>query len=250
MASVLDRPAPPADETIDYGTAPEQVYDVRLPTGAARRVTVVIVHGGFWRPAIDRTHAGSQAAALAHDGFHVVVPEYRRPRSGGWPQMRTDLVAVLTALEQREDLPRGIVLVGHSAGGHLVAWLAVQPEARQVLGAVSLAGCVDLRLVHELGLGDGAAQALMGSTPQRAPQEWAAADPARLGAPPVPVVAIHGTDDVTVPVQISRSYARAVPEVSVQVVDGADHLALIDPRSAAFDLVRTTVARLAGSPTP
>ncbi|UIJ35113.1 S9 family peptidase [Allobranchiibius sp. GilTou73] len=245
MASVLDRAAAPPDETTAYGVEPDQVYDVRRPAGPARGVTVIVVHGGFWRPATDRSHTGSEAEAFRQDGFHVVVPEYRRAPRGGWPDMRADLLTMLAAVSARTDLPDPIVLVGHSAGGHLVAWLAAQPDAGAVVGTVALAGCVDLHLVHGLGLGGGAAEALMGSTPQDEPAAWEQADPARLGAPAAPVVAIHGTRDEQVPLEISQSYVDAVPDTRLRVVDDADHFDVIDPQSAAFAIVRETVADLA-----
>ena len=245
MASVLDRAAAPPDETTPYGVGPDQVYDVRLPTGSPRGVTVVVVHGGFWRPATDRSHTGSEAAAFAQDGFHVVVPEYRRASRGGWPDMRADLLTVLAAVSARSDLPDDVVLVGHSAGGHLVAWLAAQPGAAAVVGTVALAGCVDLHLTHERGLGDGAAEALMGSTPQEDPAAWELADPARLGPTAAPVVAIHGTRDEQVSLEVSQSYADVVPGARLQVVDDADHFDVIDPQSAAFAIVRAAVSDLA-----
>lgn len=247
MASVQDRAAAPPDETTSYDAGPDQVYDVRLPTGPPRGATVIVVHGGFWRPATDRSHTGSEAAAFAQDGFHVVVPEYRRAPRGGWPDMRADLQDVVAAVAARTDLPGPVVLVGHSAGGHLVAWLAAQPDTPGVIGAVALAGCVDLHLVHERGLGAGAAEALMGSTPQEDPAGWDQADPARLGSPPVPVVAIHGTRDEHVPLEISQSYAAVVPSARLQVVQDADHFDVIDPQSAAFEIVRTTVVDLVDS---
>ncbi|MBO1753760.1 S9 family peptidase [Allobranchiibius sp. CTAmp26] len=245
MASVLDRAAAPPDETTAYGEEPDQIYDVRQPTGPPRGVTVIVVHGGFWRPATDRSHTGSEAVAFAQDGFHVVVPEYRRAARGGWPAMRADLRDVVAAVAARTDLPDRVVLVGHSAGGHLVAWLAAQPETHGVVGTVALAGCVDLHLVHELGLGAGAAEALMGSTPEKDPAGWEQADPARLGGPPAPVVAIHGTRDEHVPLSISQSYTAAVPSTRLRVIDGADHFDVIDPQSAAFAIVRAAVSELA-----
>lgn len=254
MASALDllhRVAPPPDETTPYGPLADQVYDLRRPRSGARNVTVVIVHGGFWRPATDRTHAGPQAQALAEAGFHVVVVEYRRAERGGWPQVRDDLLNALETVAARDDLPGDTVLVGHSAGGHLVAWLAAQqaPEARAALAAVSLAGCVDLHRVFALDLGKGAAQALMGSTPEQDPQAWTAADPALLGTPRIPVVAIHGDCDDVVPVDISRLYVDAAPGTTSITCNGADHFDLIDPQAPAFRIVLDTIIELAGEPT-
>lgn len=251
MASALDllhHVAPPPDETTPYGPQADQVYDVRRPRSGARNATVVIVHGGFWRPATDRTHTGPQAEALAEAGFHVIVMEYRRAERGGWPQLRDDLLAALNTVAARDDLPRDTLLVGHSAGGHLVTWLAAQ-QATTARAAVSLAGCVDLHRVFALDLGKGAAHALMGSTPEQDPQAWTAADPALLGTPRIPVVAIHGDRDDVVPVDISQLYVAAVPGTTSITCSGADHFDLIDPQAPAFRIVLDTIIELAGDPT-
>lgn len=258
MAFVLDPVAAPPDETVAYGTGPDQVYDVRRPTdrtsgGSTRDVTVIIVHGGFWRPGTDRAHAGPQAAALAKAGLPVVVIEYRRAALGGWTDMQADMLAAYDAICARDDLPTTIVLVGHSAGGHLVTWLAAQPVSSaattEVAGVISLAGCVDLHRVHELDLGGGAARALMGSSPQGDPQAWASADPARLSAPTAPVVTIHGDRDEIVPQEISQNYCEALPATRSIMLSGVDHFDLIDPQTAAFRIVQDTIFELAGEPT-
>ncbi|HWC24807.1 MAG TPA: alpha/beta hydrolase [Flexivirga sp.] len=233
--SILDAEQPPPDRTVSYGASPDQLYDVRDPTGEARGATVLVIHGGFWRPAYDRAHAGQQSNALAAHGFHVATIEYRRV-PGDWPTMAADLLAAIGAVAADPDLPDDIVLVGHSAGGHLATWASYQPEVA-VTGVVSLAGCVDLHLTRDMGLGDGAAAALMGSAPEAV---WRSADPAMLGQPPTEVRLVHGTADDRVPVEVSESYQSAAGGgVSLQVLAGCGHHELIDPASAYF---RHTVA--------
>ena len=68
---VLDERAAPPTRTTAYGDDPAQVYDVRLPERVTRGLTVVVVHGGFWRPEYDRGHAGRQAQAFADAGCAV-----------------------------------------------------------------------------------------------------------------------------------------------------------------------------------
>jgi acetyl esterase/lipase len=252
--AVLDRAAPPAARTVPYGEDAAQVYDVRLPAGPPRDATVVVVHGGFWRQGFDRAHAAAQAQAFADDGFCVAVPEYRRVDmpGGGWPGTAQDVAAAVAAVRADPTLPDQVVLVGHSAGGHLVAWVASQPEAHGLAGAVSLAGCVDLTLTARLGLGDCAAQSLMGGEPEGPLRAaYGLADPALL-TPAVPVVLLHGTDDRTVLPEVSRSYEQRMrgrrsgsPEVRLTMIEGADHFAVIDPYHPAFATVLATVRTLA-----
>ncbi len=230
--------ARPADETIRYGHHPDQVYDVRRPRGPRRDRTAVLIHGGFWRPAYDRAHAAPQAEAFADSGFHVAAIEYRRAERGGWMAMAADVRAALRAVRDDPDLPSGTVVVGHSAGGHLTAWLLHQPEAAGVIGGVSLAGCVDLALVDRLDLDGGAARDLFGCRREQDPTTWDAADPALLGPTPAPLRLVHGTDDERVPLQVSQSYARAVGTadhpVDLRVLQGCTHFDLIDPASPHF----------------
>lgn len=253
--AVLDRPAPPPARTTAYGLDPAHVYDVRLPTGAAKDVTVVVVHGGFWRAEYDRTHAACQAQAFADAGWPVAVVEYRRTGmpGGGWPGTGEDIAAAVAAVRADPDLPDHLVLVGHSAGGHLVAWAAGQPWGAGLAGVVSLAGVVDLRAAFEMRLGDGAVEAFLGGTPAERAEAYAAADPAQH-SPVVPVVLVHGADDDVVPPAVSRSYREKVaalpgtgPDrpVTLREVADCDHFALIDPEHPAFAEVLAAVSGIA-----
>ncbi len=254
MSSILDRPdplPPPPPLTVRYGPRPEHVIDLWLPPGAPAirpAPLIVLVHGGFWRPVYDRSHLGPMARALAVAGSVVAVPEYRRAGMAeeGWTGTFDDIAA---ALDQAGPLaephgadPGRLTWAGHSAGGHLALWAAARPglpagsswrapcPANHV---VSLAGCNSLRWCAEWNLGGGAARNLMGGTPDEVPERYAVADPAALPPPPVPVTLVHGTDDDTVPVAMSRlfGFGRLVE------IPGAGHFDLIDPLSPAWPQV-------------
>jgi acetyl esterase/lipase len=136
---VLTRPAPPPDHLLRYGPGPDQVADLRLPPGlgmdAAGRAPalILLLHGGFWRAAYDRTHLGPLASALAAESFAVCTPEFRRTGQpgGGWPGTFDDVALAVDRLPGlvQAVLPGGaavggVVLAGHSAGGHLALWSA------------------------------------------------------------------------------------------------------------------------------
>jgi acetyl esterase/lipase len=258
---VMTRPAPAPDMTVRYGPLPEHVADVRWPTSpiSGPAPLVVVVHGGFWRSAIDRAHTGPQCAGLAAEGFVVAAIEYRRTgqEGGGWPGTFEDVGAAVDAvpgLVAEAAAVAGIgvdagrtVLLGHSAGGHLVAWLATQ-ERPEVVGAVSLGGVLNLDAAYRLGLDPGpdgtAVQALLGGSPEEVPDRYAAADPTRLGPPVVPVHALHGTADDVVPDGLSCSYADATG-AQLELLDGVDHFAVIDPLSRAWPDAVAAVHRAA-----
>jgi acetyl esterase/lipase len=252
---VMSRPAPPPDHTAHYGPHPEQVVDLRLPRGdePSRDTLVVLIHGGFWKVAYDRTHTGPLADALARAGYTVAVPEYRRVGSpgGGWPGTFDDLAVFFESLGMI-TAAHGIrtgrtVLVGHSAGGHLALWAAARhrlppgslwrtqgrPDA-----VVSLAGCSSLDLADGWGLGDDATAKLLGGDARSVPERYALADPAALLPLGVPVTLVHGTDDTTVPIAMSREYAaragKAGDDVRLVELPGMEHFGLIDPLSPAW----------------
>ena len=106
-------------------------------------------------------------------------------------------------------------------------------------------------MTARMGLGDRAAQSLMGGEAQDLPAAYAEADPAAL-TPIAPLVLLHGADDEVVPPEVSRSYAdrvrasgRAHAEVRRIVIPACDHFALIDPEHAAFAVALDSVRSLA-----
>lgn len=264
--AVLDDPGRPPDVTSSYGPRPEHVVDLWWPGDphASAVPLVVVVHGGFWRARFDRLHTRAQCAGLVAAGYAVAAVEYRRTGQdgGGWPGTFEDVDAALRtapglAARAAADAGRSdavdvarTVLLGHSAGGHLVAWAAARGYPH-VVAAVSLAGVLDLRMASELALDpepDGpAVHLLLGGGPDDVPDRYAEADPTRLGTPAVPVVALHGDADTTVPSRLSRSYAAATGQTLV-VLPAVEHFALIDPDSAAWPHVLEQV-RAAASPT-
>lgn len=229
-----------------YGPHPEQLLDVHLPSADAigPASVVVLLHGGFWRQAFDRSHTRPLAEALAAEGHVVVTPEFRRVGgAGGWPMTFDDVVDALSAVSKLQELLPGLVvqqpltLVGHSAGGHLAIWAALQQDACPVRRVVALAPVADLREAYSRGLGEGAVAALMGGSPDELSEEYAAADAAGLLPGGVPVTVVHGALDDRVPVEMSRRL-RGVEYVELRDVE---HFGLIDPLSQAWPAVRAAI---------
>jgi pimeloyl-ACP methyl ester carboxylesterase len=114
---------------------------------------------------------------------------------------------------------------------------------------VALAPVADLGRGYRLGLGDGAVGGLLGGAPGEVPDRYAAVDPARLLPLPVPVVVVHGTLDLQVPVGIGRDYVaaarRAGTDARLVELAGVEHFGLIDPLSSAWPAVLAAVDLLA-----
>jgi acetyl esterase/lipase len=243
--SVLTREARAPDEVVTYGTAPDQVADVRFGDARAeQRPLVLIIHGGFWRPAYDRAHTGPMSEALADAGWTVAAAEYRRIPHDPDTMVR-DVALALDVLPTKVKRHNGsVILVGHSAGGHLVLWASVAHRTPQLVGTLALAPVADLLLAHDRQLGDGAVIAFLDTDPK----SRADLDPRRLPAPEIPVTIVHGTDDDIVPLEIAESYVATHRHVQLVRVHGADHFAVIDPKSRAWPRVIERLESLAAPP--
>ena len=112
--------------TSAYADHPDTVLDVHVPRAGAgvSGSTVVLVHGGFWRERYRRDLMVPLVPSLRGGGHVVVKREWRRVGgAGGWPTTLLDVAAGLDALVQEPAVdPARVVVVGHSAGGHLALW--------------------------------------------------------------------------------------------------------------------------------
>jgi acetyl esterase/lipase len=195
-----------------------------LYEGGGRGVAVLI-HGGFWRDRYDLTLMEPLALDLVERGFTAWNIEYRRLGSGGgFPATTDDVCAAIDHLAELDLDLSSVVAIGHSAGGHLVAWLATREDARVPLtGMVSQAGVLDTRRALELGLSDNVAAAFVYASPiERLPLQCRG-------------LLVHGSRDETVPLEISERFAEA-SGAELRVFD-ADHMAPIDPRDEMWKAV-------------
>jgi acetyl esterase/lipase len=193
------------------------------------------------------------ARDLARRGFAVWNLEYRRlgATTGGWPGTFDDATAGIGHLESLVadgidlDLDR-VIVVGHSAGGHLALWSAARRRADGKTGAaervpiraaVGLAPVADLVRAYELGLGGGAVAELLGGTPTGQAARYRSASPRAMLPLDVQQLVIHGTSDDVVPIEIARSYVRAARAAGdrVELLELSDtgHMDFLDPSSAA-----------------
>lgn len=203
-----------------------------------------MIHGGFWRPEYDRTHTAPLCAAIADAGWTIATIEYRR--IPGRPDVTVDDVrAALVAVPTLTTHHNGrIILIGHSAGGHLCLHAAASHASPAFIGVIALAPAADLQLVERLNLDDGAARDFLGVAAAERPD----LDPAQQSDIHVPTVIIHGIEDVIVPIAVSRAYVDAHPTTGLRSIERCGHFALIDPRSDAWAAVVVELERLRAWP--
>jgi acetyl esterase/lipase len=227
---------------VSYGSHPDHIADVRYgAAGATERPLILLIHGGFWRPQYDRTHTGPMAEAIADAGFTVASVEYRRV-PGDPDKTLGDVSAALAELPTLLGNHNGkVVLIGHSAGGHLVLWLSAVRRSPALHGALALAPAADLQLAHDLNLGDGAVALFLGAAPSTRKD----VDPKQLPSPKTPTTILHGEKDVVVRLAVSGSYVATHPQVKLVRVAGVGHFAPIDPLSSTWPAVMSELEALA-----
>lgn len=262
---ILDRTPPPPTIRIPYGDGEFHFGDLRLPEGNGPFPMVMNIHGGFWRAQYDLTHAGHLCAALSRKGIATWNIEYRRlgHRGGGWTGTFEDVGRAADSLRTlAEQYPLDlshVVVMGHSAGGHLALWVGARPAFKRThslyvpepfafKGVVALAPVADLKMGWQMGLSNGVVETLMGGSPTRYPDRYAQASPIALLPLGIPQIVVHGARDEIVPLQIGAAYVQQAQTQGdtcrLERVPAAGHFELIDPQTPEWRVVEAAVLSL------
>ncbi len=105
-----------------YGPHERQALDLFHPAGRAQGL-VVFVHGGYWLR-FDRSYWSHLAKGATDRGWAVAMPSYVLAPEATIPEITGQIGAAIVAAAGYVAGP--IVLTGHSAGGHLVARMAME----------------------------------------------------------------------------------------------------------------------------
>jgi len=136
-------PTPPAPHVIAYGKDPLQTLDfwpARLPSDPAMKPAplIVFVHGGGWKRGDKDNATGKwKAVHFPQEGYAFASIDYRLVPAATVEQQASDVAHAVKALLDRAGslgIDRThVVLMGHSAGAHLVA--LVGTDERYLRGA-------------------------------------------------------------------------------------------------------------------
>jgi acetyl esterase/lipase len=234
-----------------YGRARCQFGELFLPLGDGPFPVAVVLHGGFWKAQHGRKQTRALCADLTARGWAAWNVEYRRLgrlSGGGYPETLDDVAAAVDHLAEVPAHDEGVldhtrvVAIGHSAGGHLAAWLATRERPRvAVTGVVSQAGVLDLRLASDLRLSDDIVHRFLGGAPGDVPERYARASPAERLPLGVPALLTHGGRDDIVPPVMSERFADAAgaagDEVELVLEPGEGHFGHLDPENALWRAV-------------
>ena len=140
-----------ADIDLAYGPAARNVMDVFRPTAQVNGV-VVFVHGGYWM-SLDKSYWSHLAAGPLGQGWTVAIPSYTLAPEARIAQITREVAMAVTFAARRLDGP--LRLIGHSAGGHLVARMMCcdsplrTAELSRIENVVAVSGVHDLRPLLE-----------------------------------------------------------------------------------------------------
>jgi acetyl esterase/lipase len=182
-----------------YGQGPRQRLDVYAPPDAQARPVVIFWYGGSWKH-------GSKAdyrfvgAALAERGFVAVLPDYRLYPAVTFPAFCEDGARALAWVEQHAQEfggdPQRIVLMGHSAGAQIAAFIAYNHAFDEKAGAQtkSIVGLVGLSGPYVLITDTRELRATF--PPPFTEADWQPLDYVDAASPPT--LLLHGLDDTEV----------------------------------------------------
>ncbi|REK09209.1 MAG: alpha/beta hydrolase [Actinobacteria bacterium] len=219
-------PAPPPAESPNGA-------EVLVPAGDGPFPAVVLVHGGGWIVG-DPSSMASLALHLTDAGFLTVNTPYQLSlRSPGFPGAVEDVSCAVAFAANHPESSGDVTVVGHSAGAHIGALVALDAspydDECEVADAGAPARFVGLAGPYDVDRLGPFVFPFFGVEPQENPGIWEAGNPLQLVGvnPGIEVLLIHGDEDEVVPADFSEEFAEALAvggvDVTLEILEGVDH---------------------------
>ncbi|TDI49241.1 MAG: alpha/beta hydrolase, partial [Acidobacteria bacterium] len=210
--TTLQTPTTTGPELPDIGA------EVNVPDGEGPFPAVVLVHGGGWLggdPSIMRP----LATFLTDRGFLTVNTPYKLSiQSPGFPQAVDDVACAVRYAAAHPDSDGTVALVGHSAGAHISAIVALTGDQYAADCPVPGTGIPD-RLVGLAGPYDVSRLGIIilpffGAGPNANPDAWLAGNPQRLTDenPDLGSLVMYGGSDRIVDSQFATDFHRELSD--------------------------------------
>ncbi len=203
--------------------------DAWVPDTPWRGGAVILVHGGGWEAGDKRSYIGPWFTTLRAAGIPWFTINYRLAPQHVHPAAVEDLETAVAWVQGRAKEfgidPQRLVLMGESAGGHLVALAALR-------GKIRVAGLVSFYGIHDILAWRSQRGALPRNIalylPRASDEQLREASPvAYVTKSSPPVWLVHGDADTGVPWQQSQLFCDALQRVGgrceMQVIPGAPH---------------------------
>ena len=232
VAAAAFREQARAELALPYGDSPRQALDLFFPEGSPLGLCM-FVHGGFWLR-FDRSLWSHLAAGPLARGWAVAIPSYDLCPEVRIADITRQIARAVTVAAGRVAGP--VALAGHSAGGHLVARMAVpgmlaDEVAARLSHVLPISPVADLRPLLRTSMND---RLGLDMTSARAES------PVLMRPGPVPVTVWVGGDELPAFVEQARwlSQAWGVP---LEIARRKHHFDVIGARA---DRESAMVARL------
>ncbi len=245
------RAAARAELAVPYGGRERTRLDLFRPAADAGGAVIVFIHGGYWQ-ALDRSFFSHLARGAVAHGMIVAIPGYDLCPAVRVGDIVDEMRQACLELWRREG--RTLVVVGHSAGGHLGAemlatdWPALDASLPRhlVRAAYAISGLFELEPLVPTSinkaLGMDAAEA-RGLSPlfRRAPAGLA-------------LDAVVGGEESSEYLRQSRTIADVWGKAGVatrfEAIAGANHFTIIAPLADPASAMTGRVVELASGPAP
>jgi len=226
---------------LPYGATPRERLDVFVQK--ENSPIFIFVHGGYWR-ALEKDIFLAICAPFADRGFVAVNVEYGLRPNFTVPEIVEQVLSAITFIADNAARFGGradrIVLCGHSAGGHMVAWAAPENwrtrclEEIQIRAVVQISGIFDLEPLRQTSINEDLA--LDADTARRLSPFY------HLSRPRPPTLGVVGRLETKGFIDQTRNFNTALQAAGHTsqslIVEGLDHFsicqALADENSTVF----------------
>ena len=217
-----------------YGLHNRQKLDIYEPLAEEKKeIVVIFIYGGSWRSG-ERSNYRFIAQPFVSQGYVTIVPDYRLYPEVQFPAFVDDIAKAIVWTHRRykkKDNPRKIILVGHSAGAHIAALLALDNRYLERAGASTeiIGGWVSLAGPHAFNpLETKSTEPIFNNfandIEQIMPTTFARSD-----APPG--LLLHGKKDTIVYERNSTLLASAIKtkngRITLQAIDDVGHIEIL-----------------------
>ncbi len=217
-----------------YGEGPRRKLDIYLPEKISGDTPVVVFfYGGEWQYGSKDIYL-FVGQALAARGIIAIIPDYRVYPEVKFPGFLEDAAAAVAWAKAEAPRyggnPDKLFIMGHSAGAHIAAMVAIDPQwldahgmkINDLKGLIGLAGPYDF-----LPITDPTLKIIFGD-----PSEWPKTQPINfVSAHEPPALLLTGTADKTVDPGNSPRLAKAAravgAKVEVKEYDNIGHIEII-----------------------
>lgn len=222
-----------------YGSGARQRLDF-FHANTPGRPTLAFIHGGYWQWNEKEPHAFIAEGMLAHD-VNVALVEYTLAPQASISQIVAEIRASVAWLAPRLQAELGagpgLVVSGHSAGGHLTAMAAGQAG---VTAALPISGLFDLEPIRLSFLNQPLAMNK---------NEASANSPCLQPLPAVPTTVAVGAAELPELVRQSREYAAQLQAAGrpagLLVTPGDDHFSILEQLARPDGALAREALRLA-----